>query len=129
MDHLIVDEASMLPATDMARLLMWAIDTGVGVTLIGDWKQLNAIGPVALLRRMHDFRGGVELTENLRQKTATGRECAAFLREGNAHDALQLLAAAGQFHVARSEVEKNPCSPRHGWPTRGGSPIPGSGCA
>ncbi|MBK9740979.1 MAG: AAA family ATPase [Actinobacteria bacterium] len=107
MDHLIVDEASMLPATDMARLLMWAIDTGVGVTLIGDWKQLNAIGPVALLRRMHDFRGGVELTENLRQKTATGRECAAFLREGNAHDALQLLAAAGQFHVARSEVEKN----------------------
>lgn len=106
-DHLIVDEASMLAAPEQARILDWAIAQDVSVTLVGDRKQLQAIGPSSLFGWMRETRGGAELTENMRQKTAIGRECAALLRDGNAHDALQILAGAGQFQVARSEVDKN----------------------
>ncbi|MHB1164544.1 MAG: AAA family ATPase [Candidatus Nanopelagicales bacterium] len=106
-DHLIVDEASMLAAPETARILDWAIAQDVCVTLVGDRKQLQAIGPSSLFGWMRETRGGAELTENMRQKTDLGRECAALLRDGNAHDALQILAGAGQFEVARSEVDKN----------------------
>ncbi|MDP1877336.1 MAG: AAA family ATPase [Actinomycetota bacterium] len=106
-DHLIVDEASMLAAPEKARILEWAIAQDVSVTLVGDRKQLQAIGPSSLFGWMHETRGGAELTENLRQKTDLGRECAALLRDGYAYDALQILAAAGHFQVARSEVDKN----------------------
>lgn len=106
-DHLIVDEASMLAAPEKSRILDWAVAQNVSVTLVGDRKQLQAIGPSSLFGWMRDTRGGAELTENLRQRTAVGRECAALLRDGNAHDALQILASAEQFQVARSEVDKN----------------------
>lgn len=107
MDHLVVDEASMLAAPETARILTWALDNHVSVTLVGDGKQLQAIGPSSLFSALHHAGAGAELTENLRQKTVLGRACAAFLRDGNALDALQILAGAGQFRVARSEVEKN----------------------
>jgi ATP-dependent exoDNAse (exonuclease V) alpha subunit len=107
MDHLVVDEASMLAAPETARILSWAVDNNISVTLVGDTKQLQAIGPSSLFTALHHAGAGAELTENLRQKTDLGRACAAFLRDGNALDALQILAGAGQFRVARSEVDKN----------------------
>jgi len=33
MDHLVIDEAAMMPATDLATVLGWAIDNDVTVTL------------------------------------------------------------------------------------------------
>jgi nucleoside-triphosphatase THEP1 len=107
MDHLVVDEASMLAVTEKAQILQWAQRAHVRVTLVGDHKQLKAIGPSSLFAAMIKVRGAVELTENLRQKTPLGRECAAFLRDEKPRDALEILAAADQFRVARSEVDKN----------------------
>ena len=107
MDHLVVDEASMLAVTEKAQIMEWAQRAGVRVTLVGDHKQLKAIGPSSLFAEMIEVRGAVELTENLRQKTPLGRECAAFLRDEKPRDALEILAAADQFRVARSEVDKN----------------------
>lgn len=107
MDHLVVDEASMLAVTEKAQIMEWAQRERVRVTLVGDHKQLNAIGPSSLFAEMIKVRGAVELTENLRQKTPLGRDCAAFLRDEKPRDALEILAAADQFRVARSEVDKN----------------------
>ena len=107
MDHLVVDEASMLAVTEKAQIMEWAQREHVRVTLVGDHKQLKAIGPSSLFAEMIKVRGAVELTENLRQKTPLGRDCAAFLRDEKPRDALQILAAANQFRVARSEVDKN----------------------
>ena len=107
MDHLVVDEASMLAVTEKAQIMEWAQREHVRVTLVGDHKQLKAIGPSSLFAEMIKVRGAVELTENLRQKTPLGRDCAAFLRDEKPRDALQILAAADQFRVARSEVDKN----------------------
>lgn len=105
MDHLVIDEASMIAATDLATVLEWTRDQGITVTLVGDDKQLSAIGPSGLFPRLQQARPGAELTENLRQRTDVGRECAAFLRDGDTEAALTLLADAGQLVVVASQTE------------------------
>jgi conjugative relaxase-like TrwC/TraI family protein len=105
MDHLVIDEASMIAATDLATVLEWTRDQGITVTLVGDDKQLSAVGPSGLFPRLQHARPGAELTENLRQRTDVGRECAAFLRDGDTEAALTLLADAGQLIVVASQAE------------------------
>jgi conjugative relaxase-like TrwC/TraI family protein len=103
-DHLVIDEASMIGVKDLATVLEWTATTGTTVTLIGDTQQLQAVNASGLFGRLHALRPGAELTENLRQQTDVGRECAAFLRDGNAEEALLLLADAGQLIVATSQT-------------------------
>jgi conjugative relaxase-like TrwC/TraI family protein len=105
MDHLVIDEASMIPATDMATVLGWAEENDITVTLVGDHRQLQPVGPSGLFRQFHDSRPGAELVENLRQRTDVGRECAAFLRDGDPEQALHKLAGAGQLVVVASQTE------------------------
>jgi conjugative relaxase-like TrwC/TraI family protein len=105
MDHLVIDEASMIPATDLAKVLDWAAMRNVTVTLIGDDKQLQPVGPSGMFAQFRAARPGAELAENLRQRTDIGRECAAFLRDGDAETALTLLADAGQLVVVSSQTE------------------------
>ena len=104
-DHLVIDEASMLPATDMATVMEWAAERDITVTLIGDHRQLKPVGPSGLFRQFHEARKGAELVENLRQQTDVGRECAAFLRDGDPEQALLRLADAGQLVVVSSQTE------------------------
>jgi conjugative relaxase-like TrwC/TraI family protein len=105
MDHLVIDEASMIPATDLATVLEWTETHDITVTLVGDHKQLQSIGPSSLFPRMRQERPGAELDENLRQRSDLGRECAAFLRDGDPEAALTLLADAGQLVVVASQAE------------------------
>jgi conjugative relaxase-like TrwC/TraI family protein len=105
MDHLVIDEASMIPATDLATVLEWTAANDITVTLVGDHKQLQSIGPSSLFPRMWQERPGAELDENLRQRSEVGRECAAFLRDGDPEAALTLLADAGQLVVVASQAE------------------------
>lgn len=104
-DHLVIDEASMIPAPDMATVLEWAASESVTVTLIGDHLQLKPVGPSGLFRQFHEARPGAELSENLRQQTDLGRECATFLRDGDPQQAFQRLADAGQLRVVTSQTE------------------------
>lgn len=104
LDHLVIDEASMIGAKDLATVLEWTAERDITVTLIGDTQQLQSVDAAGPFSRLHGARPGVELTENLRQQTDTGRECAAFLRDGNAEQALLLLADAGQLVVATSQT-------------------------
>lgn len=105
MDHLVIDEASMIPATDLAEVLDWAARRNVAVTLIGDHKQLQPVGPSGMFAHLHATRPGTVLDENLRQRTDVGRECAAFLRDGDAEAAFIRLADAGQLVVVNSQTE------------------------
>lgn len=105
MDHLVIDEASMIPAADLATVLDWTRDRDITVTLVGDHKQLSSIGPSGLFPRMLQERPGAELDENLRQRSEVGRECAAFLRDGDAEAALTLLADTGQLVIVASQAE------------------------
>lgn len=105
MDHLVIDEASMIPATDMATVLEWTAQKAITVTLIGDHRQLQPVGPSGLFRQFHQTKPGAELTENMRQRTDVGRECAAFLRDGDAEQALMRLSDGGQLVVVGSQTE------------------------
>lgn len=105
MDHLVIDEASMIPATDLAEVLTWAAEHDVTVTLIGDHKQLRPVGPPGMFAEFRAARPGAELTESMRQRTDTGRECAAFLRDGDAEAAFARLADTGQLVVVSSQAE------------------------
>lgn len=104
-DHLVIDEASMIGAKDLATVLEWTAENGITVTMIGDTQQLQSVDASGPFGRLHAERPGAELTENLRQQTDIGRECAAFLRDGNAEEALLLLADAGQLVVATSQTQ------------------------
>lgn len=105
MDHLVIDEASMIDAPALATVLNWATTNDVTVTMIGDTKQLQPVGPSAMFTRLHGHHPGAELTENLRQRTDVGRDCARFLRDGDPEAALLRLADAGQFVVATSQTQ------------------------
>ena len=104
MDHLVIDEASMIGAKDLATVLEWTAEHDITVTMIGDPQQLQSVDASGPFGRLHAARPGAELVENLRQQTDIGRECAAFLRDGNAEEALLLLADAGQLVVATSQT-------------------------
>jgi len=104
MDHLVIDEASMIGAKDLATVLEWTAERNITVTMIGDPQQLQSVDASGPFGRLHAARPGAELAENLRQQTDIGRECAAFLRDGHAEDALLLLADAGQLVVAASQT-------------------------
>lgn len=104
MDHLVIDEASMIGAKDLATVLEWTAENGITVTMIGDPQQLQSVDASGPFGRLHAARPGAELVENLRQQTDIGRECAAFLRDGNAEEALLLLADADQLVVATSQT-------------------------
>lgn len=104
MDHLVIDEASMIGAKDLATVLEWTAEHDITVTMIGDPQQLQSVDASGPFGRLHTARPGAELVENLRQQTDIGRECAAFLRDGNAEEALLLLADAGQLVVATSQT-------------------------
>jgi hypothetical protein len=67
---LVVDEASMVPSTDLARLIVLAEEAGGKVVLVGDWAQLGAVEAGGLFRLLaHDHN--VELS-GVRRITTTG---------------------------------------------------------
>ena len=94
----------MIGAKDLATVLEWTAEHDITVTMIGDPQQLQSVDASGPFGRLHAARPGAELTENLRQQTDIGRECAAFLRDGHAEEALLLLADAGQLVVATSQT-------------------------
>ncbi len=106
MDRLMVDEASMMGAADMAELLSYAGDRGIQVTLIGDPKQLGAVAASGVFKDIAEATNTPILTENLRQKTARGQEVAALVRDGEVQAALEILADAGDFVAVRTQQEK-----------------------
>jgi ATP-dependent exoDNAse (exonuclease V) alpha subunit len=95
----------MIPATDLATVLDWTREQDITVTLVGDHKQLSSIGPSGLFPRMLQERPAAELDENLRQRSEVGRECAAFLRDGDTEAAFTLLADTGQLVIVASQAE------------------------
>ena len=106
MDRLIVDEASMLGAEHAATLIEWAAERDVAITLMGDPMQLGAIDASGLFAQIAKITGAPELTENMRQKTDMGRQVAAFVREGQIQEAIELLQSVGNFVAVRTEAEK-----------------------
>ena len=99
---LIVDEGAMTADVDLARLLTAVERAGAKLVLVGDDRQLGAIGPggalTALVKR-HPERLWA-LTDNLRQTNPAEGATLAQLRDGSIVAAISWYARNGRVHPA-----------------------------
>ncbi|WP_331743899.1 relaxase domain-containing protein (plasmid) [Streptomyces sp. NBC_00873] len=101
-DVLVLEEAAMIDDRDVAELLTAAAEHGVKVVQIGDWAQLKAIGVGGGFKRAHEITGGLELSENRRQKDAVERAALEAWLDGGRRTALAMLAEHGHVHAVRT---------------------------
>jgi conjugative relaxase-like TrwC/TraI family protein len=94
----LVDEAGLASTPDLARLMAHAIDAGASVRLIGDDRQLAAIGAGGILRDLAETTGAVTLTAAVRFTDADEATAALGIRDG-APDALDFYLDHGRVHV------------------------------
>ena len=92
----IVDEASMLSAHDMAKLMTRADKTGARLVLVGDVKQLGSVGAGAAFAQLQQAgMATAKLAEVVRQTNADTREAVIASIEGHAGKALAALERGG----------------------------------
>ena len=84
---IVVDEAGMAGTLDLAALVEFGLDRGASITLVGDDRQLAAVGSGGILRDLRAEYGAVTLNELMRFTNPTEGEATIALRNGN-HDAL-----------------------------------------
>jgi conjugative relaxase-like TrwC/TraI family protein len=104
---LIVDEAGMTDDPDLGRLLAAVRTARAKLVVVGDDRQLGAVGPGgglgALLRR-HPERVW-QLTDNVRQADVSERDALAELRAGKVEHAVAWYQANDRIRVAPSPDE------------------------
>ncbi len=101
--HVVIcDEAAMTADVDLGRLLAAVERAGAKMIVVGDDRQLDAVGPggalTALAARHPDHVW--TLTDNLRQVDPAERAALDQLRDGDLHQALAWYAGQGRIHPA-----------------------------
>lgn len=92
----IVDEASLLSAHDMARLMASAEKAGARLVLVGDVRQLGSVGAGAAFAQLQQAgMATIRLAEIVRQTNADTREAVIASIEGHAGKALAALERGG----------------------------------
>ena len=119
LDHrsvVVCDEAGMTDDPAMLRLLAATEVAGSKLVIIGDHRQIGAVGPGGSLEALISrHTGGVHvLTENVRQADPDERAVLAELRAGDVENAVNWYAEHHRVKVAPSGMR---CSTR--WPSPG----------
>ena len=109
-DHrtvVILDEAGMANDVDLARLTLAIERTSANLVLVGDDRQLSAVGPGGALQALLDRLPEVVVTleDNVRQRDAAERAALAELRDGSVPAAVTWYARANRIHFAPTRVE------------------------
>jgi len=103
----VVDEAGMADDVNLARLALAVERAGATLVLVGDDRQLDAVGPggalAALLRRRFDLV--VTLDANVRQRDAAEREALAELRAGSVPKAVAWYARSQRIQVQDTRLD------------------------
>jgi hypothetical protein len=103
----ILDEAAMTADADLLRLVAGVERARAKLVLVGDHRQLAAIGPggalQAVIERHPDI--AVPLAENVRQHDPAERRTLAQLRHGSVPDAVDWYAANNRTLVAPTSLE------------------------
>lgn len=103
----VFDEAGMTDDQDLLRLVEATSRAGAKLVLVGDDRQLSAVGPggslAALVRR---FGGGVwRLDDNIRQIDFADREALAELRSGDVEAAVDWLRRNDRIQIGADRPE------------------------
>ena len=99
-DVIVVDEAGMVDSRTMSRLLDNANQAGAKVVLIGDTKQLQAIGAGGAFKALQNHFEVCTLKDIRRQQTELGKQVVQLTLNGQAGDALAKLYSAGKLHFS-----------------------------
>jgi conjugative relaxase-like TrwC/TraI family protein len=102
---LVVDEAGMTPDAEMAKLLGAVGAAGARAIVVGDFRQLDAVGPggaLEALARRHPGRV-FALTDNVRQRDPAERHALDQLRAGEVPTAVAWYTLSGRVHPAPSK--------------------------
>ena len=105
-DVLIVDEASMIPVSDMSRLFEAAREGGAKLVLIGDPAQLPAIGAGDAFRGLVQRHEAAELSKIYRQAQNWQREASEALARADIESALRSYGDRGrlEWHTDRAQA-------------------------
>ncbi len=99
---LVVDEAGTASTWDIAALYEEVRRSGGKLVLVGDPRQLGAIGPGGAFRSLIERVGAIELREVIRQRLPTDREAIEAQKRGRFGEALGVYAAGGRAQVCES---------------------------
>ena len=103
----VVDEAGLLSAKDMRRLLEAAEARQVRTVLVGDIKQLGSVGAGAAFRQLQDAgMAMVQLTEIVRQTNTLTLEAVYHSIEGQARKVLDALDRGGGLVIEEKDADR-----------------------
>lgn len=97
---IVVDESSTTPTPDMAALGDLAEGCDGKLVLIGDPRQIGAVGPGGLYGNLTNEIEPVVLTQVRRQRDPVDREIVELAHEGRGSDALDVLRAHERLVIA-----------------------------
>lgn len=103
----IVDEAGMANDADLARLTLAVERSGASLALVGDHRQLDAVGPGGALSALLDRRPelAVSLNDNVRQHDPAERAALAELRDGSIPAAVAWYSHADRIRTAPTRMD------------------------
>lgn len=102
----VLDEAGMVDSRLMHALVQRVEAAGSSLVLVGDTRQLQAIGAGAAMRVMRDAAGSyVTLDEVRRQTDARDREMVLAMRAGDSAHALAIMREKGYIHAHATDAD------------------------
>lgn len=122
---LIVDEASMVDLRSMQSLIQAVRRAKGTVVLVGDDKQLQAVGAGGPFSYLISKRKAAVLDDNRRQKHSNDRKAVLDIREGNVKEALESYLARGRLKIAETRPQAAKQLVKK-WARSGGSMFPAS---
>lgn len=100
---LIVDEAGMASTADLAQLLEHTVDAGASLRLVGDDRQLAAVGAGGVLRDIAETVGAATLVAAVRFDDPAEAAATLGVRDGRT-DSLDFYLDARRVHVGDSHT-------------------------
>jgi AAA domain len=103
----VLDEASLTPDLDLARLLLCIERARSKLVIVGDPRQLAPVGPGGALRALLERHPDIVtvLNQNLRQNDPAERTALHHLRAGNIRAAIGFYADNGRVRIAPTRTE------------------------
>ena len=101
----VVDEAGMADTRSLAQLVQLVRAADGKLVLVGDDRQLPSVGAGGMFATLWRKKGGVELTENMRQVHPWMRDALEDLRAHRTKEALARFDKNGLVHTSSEESE------------------------
>jgi ATP-dependent exoDNAse (exonuclease V) alpha subunit len=102
----LLDEAAMTSDQDVAKLLGAVEASGARAIVVGDYRQLDAVGPGGALEALASRHPGHvwTLRDNMRQRDPAERGALDHLRAGHVPSAVGWYARQGRLHPAQDRA-------------------------